>query len=312
MSVTGLSPSISAAVDSPIEMAVLETLAYSDIFDYPLSLEELMRYLPIPADRDALKNQIAAIPSVARDDSTGFYHLAGRGNIIAVRRAREAASRSSFNRALAYGKILGQFPFARMAAMTGSLAMLNLSANADMDFMLVTAPNRLWIARALAVTFGRLMRLTGDRICVNLLVSENSLEWSRHDLYSAREMGQMIPISGMTVYRRLRESNPWVASFLPNAGSAPGHSPDTPRQSGSRLQRFLELLLPETLAARLDSLLMDFQLRRIIREYGQGLESNFTIDLCQGNFHNHRTRTDDAFQARLVSLGITPREDFEQ
>lgn len=306
MSLTGFSPSNAKEAILPIERAALETLAYSDIFEYPLTLDELLRYLPVRADREGLKDQFSAIRSISFDDSTGFYHLSGRDEIVATRKGRENASRASFERALFYGRILGHFPFVRMVSMTGSLAMLNLSKNADMDFMLVTVPNRLWISRLFAVVFGRLMRLTRDRICVNLLVSESALEWPRHDLYSAREMGQMIPIVGMPVYRRLRDLNPWVESFLPNAKSAPGHSPKNPAKTGSWLQRILEFLLPAKLASKLDGCLMDIQLRKIARKYGQGMEANFNGDVCQGNFHNHRTWADEYFHARLVSLGLRP------
>lgn len=296
-------------VVSPLERAALETLAYSDIFDYPLTLDELHRYLPIPISHEELKKNV---PQSLLCGAKGYYFLPNRASLVDLRLARESASRPAFNRALRYGRILGRLPFVRMVSMTGSLAMLNLSKNADMDFMLITAPRRLWIARAFAATFGRLMRLTGDRICVNLLVSENALEWPRHDLYSAREMGQMIPIVGVSVYRRLRDLNSWVESFLPNAASAPEHSPARPGETGSRLQKFLEFLLPEKLGNWLDGLLMNIQLRKISRKYGQGMESNFTVDVCQGNFHNHRTWADEFFHARLVSLGLKPGEAAEK
>lgn len=311
MSVTEFSPSLTQSAGSSLERAVLETLAYSDIFEYPLTLDELLRYLPIPAGRQGMEDQLAAMPSISLDDSTGYYHLTGREEIVAIRRSRERDSYNSFRRALAYGRILGHLPFVRMVSMTGSLAMLNLSKNADMDFMLVTAPNRLWIARAIAVTFGRLMRLTGDRICVNLLVSLEALEWPRHDLYSAREMGQMIPIVGFSVYCRIRELNSWVGSFLPNANSAPDHSPKGLGETGSWLQKFIEALLPGKTAARLDNFLMGIQLRKIARKYGQGMETNFNVHICQGNFHNHRTWAGEFFHARLVSLGLNPSEVSE-
>ncbi|MBI2331068.1 MAG: hypothetical protein HYU84_02650, partial [Chloroflexi bacterium] len=41
---------------SSLERAILETLAYSDVFDYPLTLDELHRYLTYPAAKDELLN----------------------------------------------------------------------------------------------------------------------------------------------------------------------------------------------------------------------------------------------------------------
>ncbi|MBE7435889.1 MAG: hypothetical protein HS100_18370 [Anaerolineales bacterium] len=313
MAVTGISPPLKQADVSPLERAVLETLAYSDIFDYPLTLKELHRYLPILVKRDELESQLPYLKGNSFEDSAGvYYHLPGRGGIVEVRKVREKNSMGSFRRALFYGRILELMPFVRMVAITGSLAMLNLSKNADMDFMLVTAPHRLWIARAFAVTFGRLMRLTGDRICVNLLVSERALEWPRHDLYSAREMAQMIPIAGLNMYHKLRESNPWVATILPNASDLPDHSPPKPDETGSWIQHFLELLFPGKFGAWLDDLLMKIQLRKINHKYGQSAEANFNIHVCQGNFHDHRKWAWEYFHARLVSLGLESGEGSTQ
>ncbi|KAA0284456.1 MAG: hypothetical protein EDM79_02260 [Chloroflexi bacterium] len=302
MTLTVVSQSLAPTAITPLERAIFETLAYSDIFDYPLMLIELRRYLSLSISLDELKSQIPLINSLPNRD--GYYHLPGRDEIVAIRKGRNSASRRDFHRALSNGKILAHIPFVRMVAMTGSLAVLNLSKNADMDFMLVTAPHRLWIARAFAVTFGRLMRLTGDRICVNLLVSERALEWPRHDLYSAREMAQMIPIAGLNMYHKLRESNPWVATILPNASDLPDHSPPKPDETGSWIQHFLELLFPGKFGAWLDDLLMKIQLRKINRKYGHSAEANFNVHVCQGNFHDHRAWADEFFRARLVSLGL--------
>lgn len=305
-------------ISSPsLERAILEALAYSDIFDYPLTLDELHRYLPVSIAKTALRNSVPQsllcdFPQPSGSSTEIFYSLPNRSSIVELRLKREVASRPAFRRALSYGRILGLLPFVRMIAMTGSLAMLNLSKNADMDFMLVTVPKRLWIARAFAVTFGRLMRLTGDRICVNLLVSESSLEWPRHDLYSAREMGQMIPIVGPDMYRRLRRANQWTCEFLPNADVAPNLTPENIRETGSLGQRILEAIFSGRFGGWLDDAVMKFQLRKITRKYGNGAEANFTADVCQGNFHDHRKWAGEFYRERLLALGLEPGKGVAQ
>lgn len=300
-------PHASSAV---LETAVLEALAYSDIFDYPLTVEELHRYLPVQATLAGLRKGLS--PAMKADNSQGYYFLAHRAHLVDLRLERESASRPAFQRALFYGRIIGLLPFVRMVAITGSLAMLNLSKNADMDFMLVASPNRLWIARAFAVTFGRLMRLFGDRICVNLLVSENALAWPLRDLYSAREMGQMIPIVGLGIYHHLRDANPWTNEFLPNAASAPSRTPEKIRETGSVVQRIFEALFPGRFGGWLDGTVMKFQLRKIARKYGRGAETNFTADVCQGNFHDHRKWAGEYFRERLAALGLETGERVSQ
>lgn len=277
-----------------LERAVLETLAYSDIFEYPLRLEEVHRYLPLRAELDEVHSALERVGQV--DSKNGYYFLAGHGDYVDIRAQRTNASLSAFAWALRHGRILGWLPFIRMAGLTGSLALKNLSKGADMDFMLVTQSGRLWTARAFAVTFGRMMRLLGHRICVNLLVSENALLWPQHDLYSAREMCQMIPISGIDVYLRLRAANKWTESILPNATQ----SCEVLETSQDSIN-LLEFLLRGKLGDRFEQWCMEFQLRHILRR-GASDETNFTADVCQGNFHNHRKWTHEVFQEKLMAL----------
>jgi len=281
-----------------LQQAVLETLAYSDVFDYPLTFDELHRYLTASAPPADLAACLSDMSVVATEN--GFYFLAARHEIVRTRMGREQASRAAFQRACWYGAILGSLPFVRMVTLTGSLAMLNLNHDADMDYMLVTQPGRLWLARAFAVLFGRLMRIFGDRICVNLLVSESALEWHPRDLYSAREMCQMIPLTGLDVYQRLRAANTWTKSFLPNADSAPALTPEV--KSTSVFQQWLEIPLRGKLGDALEGWSMNLQLKKIMHTYGTGIEANFSADLCQGNFHDHRRGTENSFNERLALL----------
>jgi len=291
-----------------LETAILETLAYSDIFDYPLKIDELHRYLVVPASKDRILQCAASFDRVASCE--GYYFLAGRAEVVDLRKIRASASQKIYERAVFYGRILGSLPFVRMVALTGSLTVMNLSKGADMDYMLVTQPGRLWTARAFAVTFGRLMRPFGHRICVNLLVSENALSWPVHDLYSAREMCQMIPITGMDVYRRLRKVNSWTESILPNSGfTAPNLVQIPPDNTRNQPQPLLESPPGRKIGEQFEGGLRKLQMWRLARRFGVGSETNFTADVCQANFHNHRQWADKYFHARLVSLGLAEGAD---
>ncbi len=280
---------------SLLKPAILSALAYSDIFDYPLRLDELHRYLTISASIEELTEYMDHCDCVESKD--GYYFLASRSAIVGIRKQREANSRKAFDRAIFYGRILGTLPFVRMVTLTGSLAMLNLSKNPDMDFMLVAKHGRVWTARAFAILLGKIARLFGDTICPNLIVSECALEWPLHDLYSARELCQMIPIAGADFYLRLLAANSWVESVLPNA---------SPKKTSevSKTSEVWELLLRGTLGDKLESWEMTRKIARFSKQAGFGAETIFSADVCQGNFHHHRKWTHDIYQERLCALGI--------
>src|SRR3989304_1672546 len=286
-----------------LSRAVLYTVAYADIFDHPLTALEIHRYLTgVSIPLDALIRVLEEDRLLTRTGD--YFTLPGRAEIVSIRIQREARSRKLMPRAIQYGRILGGLPYVRMVALTGSLAVLNLSQGADMDYMLVTQPGRLWTARAFSGTFGRVMRPFGHTICVNLLVSEDALFWPQHDLYSAREICQMIPITGVNVYRRMRSANMWTESILPNSTlSAPDLVQPPAYRKTNRIQSVLETPLQGGGGARLEQWAMRFQSHRMEQRSGAGDETVFSADICQANFHHHRRGTREMFQQRLKNLG---------
>ena len=282
-----------------LERAILETLAYSDIFKYPLQLLELHRYLPMYIEVEKLSSALDMLGAKV-GKKADYYFLPGRAEIVDIREQREARSRSLLPHAMTYGCILGSLPFIRMVTLTGSLAVLNSSENADFDYMLVTAPNRVWTARAFALLFNRLTRLFGHTLCPNLILSENALAWSTHDLYSAREFCQMVPITGIDVYRKLMKANQWVKDFLPNALQ----TSEVSKTSEVSLQNLLELPLRSRLGNIIESWEMNRKIVRFSKLPGFGEETVFNADMCQGNFDNHKKWTRAALQERLRKLNL--------
>lgn len=304
MSLTLLSPPPALVDMSALEHAILSALAYSDIFDHPLTLDELHKFLTIPTERNEIEACAFQIDKVSCKD--GFYFLSDRPEVIEIRKKREADSRKAFRRAIFYGRIMARLPFTRMVALTGSLAMLNLSKNNDMDYMLVAKPGRVWTARAFALLFGRLARLFGDVICPNVIVSENALVWDAKNLYTAREFAQMIPVSGADVYHRLYTANLWVLDVLPNTiplslGERGGV------REGSMAQTFFESLLTTKLGDLLESWEMNRKIARFKKQAGYGVETNFSADICQGNFDHHSSWTLKAYEERLRTLSLQER-----
>src|SRR5574341_212690 len=188
------------------------------------------------------------------------------------------------------------------------VAVMNVSNPADFDYMLIAAPGRVWTARAFALAFNRLTRLRGDTLCPNLILSETALEWPVHDLYSARELCQMIPITGLDVYARLMQTNQWVGSFLPNAfmENVSSHK-NIPPKSQARvfaLQSLFEFPLRGKLGDRFEHWEMKRKIARFSKQKGFGQETVFNAEMCQGNFDHHGSWTREALAKRLQQYVI--------
>jgi hypothetical protein len=290
-----------------LKQAILEALAYSDIFEYPLQLKELHRYLPVQAEVEQLSVAFESMNGEV-EEKDGYYFLTGREEIVEIRRQCEAHSKKLLPIALKFGRIIGSLPFVRMVALTGSLAVLNISKNVDFDYLIVTVPARVWTARAFALLFNRITRLFGHTLCPNLIVAEIKLDWPRHDLYSARELFQMIPITGMDVYRKLMQVNEWANEYLPN-GIQDFSREYKATKVATTLKSLFEYLLRSKLGDRFEQWEMTRKVARFSKQDGFGEETTFTADVCQGNFHHHRKRTQEAFEEKLGVIARRAKPD---
>jgi hypothetical protein len=229
-----------------------------------------------------------------------YYVLAGREGLAQTRIRRQQASKRTMRQADAWGQLIARLPYVRMVTVTGSLAVDNAEAGDDVDYLVITAPGRVWLARALTVAIVRLAALRGLKLCPNYVLSETALALPERDVYTARELLQMRPVAGHRVYARMLAANAWCAELLPNWPR------DSVRVDESRgiLTRLGEAML----GGRLGNALERWLLRRKGRELsdrgaGNG-EAVFTAEVCKGHFDAHRARLEAELALRLSRLGL--------
>jgi hypothetical protein len=216
-----------------------------------------------------------------------------------------------WTQAARYGRIIAALPFVRMVAVTGSLAMNNAEEGKDIDFMLVTAPGRLWTVRALSLLVARFAKRAGVHLCPNYLVTTDALELSERSLYVAHELAQMIPLSGLDIYQELRRINNWTDEFLPNAAGLPELPGGIqPRENSSLIQKVLALLFRLLPGRPFETWEMNRKIARLSREQSASLESYFSADVCKGHMDKHGEHIATALAARLQRTTIAATSDI--
>jgi hypothetical protein len=295
------------AVRTGLGAAVLRTLAYADVFDFALTSAELHRYLVgVRATPHEVALAVADLGDavVARH---GLVALAGRDGLLDLRTVRRHASARMWPAALRYAQAVGSLPFVRMVAVTGALACGNATDDGDIDLMVVTAPDRLWLARAATILVVRHASGRGDELCPNYFVADHLLELDPRDLYGAHELAQMVPVTGLEVYRRLRATNQWSFELLPNAGGPPFRPP-----SRQEVLRRLRPLAEGPLRTPLGSAVERWErTRKVTRLRSEaiangGAEAAFDAHRCKGHLDGHATRIRDEYERRVRSLGLEP------
>ncbi|MBI4153656.1 hypothetical protein HY503_01540 [Candidatus Woesebacteria bacterium] len=197
------------------------SLLYHDIFDYPLSLGELIKWQG--GKRLSIKRKPLII------NKNGFYFIEGREGTIFKRLLRERISLRKLEIARKAGKILRLIPTIRMVAVTGALSMESAGEESDIDLMIVAQKGTLWTTRVLTLIFLDLIgfprriyadKNQKDKLCLNIWLDETSLTWPKksRNSYTAHEICQIRPLVNKDkTYEKFIYSNRWVKEFWPNA-----------------------------------------------------------------------------------------------
>ena len=206
--------------------AIIKTLIYSDIFDFPLTKQEIWKYL-ISKKKISQKDFLKLLKNKKTLSKNNFYFLKGREEIIRKRKDRKKIGVNKIEKAKKIINLISIIPSIYLVGITGSLALLNSEKKEDIDIFLISSKGTVWITRFLAVIIlklsgnyrSRTERNVEDKICLNMIIGEDCLNINnkRQDLYTAHEIIQLLPIfERNNTYKQFLNNNLWIKRFMPN------------------------------------------------------------------------------------------------
>lgn len=242
---------------SSLEKSVLRTLLYSDIFDFPLTTQEVStRLIGNSAGIKEVESAIKALIKrkhlqTTNSNGQSYYHFSGRQSLVSSRRSRSVISAGKRTKAAFYASLLGRIPSVQAVFLTGSLAVSNTRPDDDIDLLVVASAHSLWRTRPLVVA---LLEFAGARrrpaattvqnkVCANIYLSADSLSLphANRNLYTAYEIIQARPLIDKSgIYTSFITSNSWVREYLPNAFKPAKAKPSKNRVSVP--PRFIQLI----------------------------------------------------------------------
>lgn len=207
---------------------IIATLAYSDIFHYPLTLEEFSFYcIGKPLSQKEIEQEVQKIPSITKQQ--GFFVFKGREHLVEERLKRRKISEEKLALIKTIGKCFHFIPTISFVGISGGLAMKNATEDDDIDLFILTHHNTVWITRLLVTVilflFGkkrpRKVVHAKDMVCPNMFLDEQAFSFKKEqqNLYTAHEIVQVKPLGEMGAYIRFLKMNTWVEKYLPNAYS---------------------------------------------------------------------------------------------
>lgn len=315
--------------------AILRTLAYYDVFDYPLTIDELWRWLfPRPGSRLMVKDQ-AQLETVVTEMATaheleqlgGYITLPGRIEIIEIRTTRTLVGQKKWSRATTTAKFLEIVPFVKMVAVVNTLAIDNARPESDIDLLIVTAPQHIWLARMMVTGIvsmlgyrrsgGRAATKIANQICLSFYVTTDALDMEPlkrgpDDPHFAFWTAQAVPLLDDGTYLHYQAANGWITELLPHAWSWDWQQKVLVPSAGLRsIKQFYQIFLSTPIGLWIENWVRQRQRRRFERDTeSRSRESDSDVVISEDvlKFHEHDRRLEyrQKFQVRLRTLGIDP------
>jgi hypothetical protein len=282
---------------------VYATLAYFDIFDWPLTVDEIARYLLwATADKKELWVFLNNDPGIQRHGD--FYFFLGRRAVVEVRREREAVASRYWRKTAKFAPLLQMVPFVKMVAVCNTLATNNTDKDSDIDLFIVTAKNRLFLARTITTLFFALIGIRrhgkkiAGRFCLSFFVSEDSLNLENikigtRDIYLPFWILTMKPLFGEEVYAKVVAENSWIQRFFPR----PAESREFLPKSGflRAFGRVQEFIFGKKVGDKLEAWLSKYHKERHQRRLGElGAASSVVVNDSMLKYHNVDKRAEIA------------------
>lgn len=250
--------------------SILKTLLYFDLFHYPVSKEELSLFLDVPckeADLEEGLQQLHDNQQIYLFDS--FYCLHDDPALISKRNKDNLRAEKLLKKAVRISRFLFQFPFVRAVGISGSLSKNVADEQADIDYFIITAPNRLWIARTLLHLYKKLTFLTKRQhhYCMNYFIDQEAYKIQEQNVYTAMELVTLLPVCGNPVLQQFYKANNWSRWFFPNLNPK---ERVTHNNYNSPLKRLTEFLLSNKYSNRLDNYLLTLTDKRWSKKVVEG------------------------------------------
>lgn len=226
-----------------LEQSLLKTLAFFDIFDYPLTREELFRYLWNVPSALNYSDFVVELEKMREnklfqniEQRGGYYFLAGRGEIIAKRERKIFYTEEKIKIARHAARKLRYIPFIK-AMFVCNLLPVGVKASSDIDVLIIPKEGHIWLSRFLSTLVLTLFRLRPtnfgipffskqksmtDKICLSFYLTDTNIDLSGIciegiDVYQVYWNLCLIPLYDPTnLYTKFQEKNIWTKKYIPN------------------------------------------------------------------------------------------------
>jgi hypothetical protein len=290
---------------------IVKTVLYFDVFKYPLTSDELFENSAIGISKESFMAELGDLldNKVLRREGDFILSAEGTKSDIQKRLNGNAGARKIMPIAYKYSRKIASFPFVEGVCLSGGLSKNYFDEDGDIDFFIITKPNRLWICRSLLILkYKTLSKQAKKYWCTNYFISSGNLSIPDINVFAGTELAFLIPSVNYSIYIKLLEQNNWYKNRFPNKQElSKENCLDIP---DAFFKNVIENSLKGKFGQWLDEKLLNITLKRWRKKYPDMDDKDFDLqfrsrkDVCKRHTHG--------FQNKVLVLWRNKKEEFEK
>ncbi|MEZ4854004.1 nucleotidyltransferase domain-containing protein [Flavobacterium sp.] len=196
-------------------MESLKAILYFSIFRYPLKLEEIHNYTNYEKQLETEKELAYLISEKIVTKIDNFYVYNNDLESVPKRLKGNLQSKQALEKAKERAKFIAKFPFVKAVGVSGSLSKGYFDNESDIDFFVITKPEKLWICRTLLMLYKKTFLLNSRKyFCINYFISTSKLEIEEQNRFTATELKTLIPLQGKEIFEEFYSKNKWIYTYF--------------------------------------------------------------------------------------------------
>lgn len=214
-----MSNSVTTCINEEILCSVMSTILYFDIFNHPLTREEIGEYAHNCSLNDNELDQAIEflITNSLLFEKNGYYLPHQKYENIVRRDRGNALAKNSWPQAISKSILISKFPFVRSVVVSGSLSKGYMDEKSDIDFLIITQPGRLWLTRSILAIYKKIFLLNSHKFfCVNYFLDYDNLMLPDKNVFIATELLFAVPVYNPEMHHRFVEVNDWSKKYYPS------------------------------------------------------------------------------------------------
>ncbi|MBC8048303.1 MAG: hypothetical protein H7Y00_16000, partial [Fimbriimonadaceae bacterium] len=202
-----------------VRKGVLRSLIYFDIFNYPLTISEIVQYSPVKLNGlSSVENILDELVESFLVFRFGeFYSLKNDPINIERRIKGNKYAADILHKALMRSQLIHRFPFVRSVNISGSLSKNYFDETTDFDFFVIAKENRIWLCRLFLTLYKKIFLLNSRKyFCINYYLDTEDMLIPDKNIFSATEIVTLKNQTGEDVFEKFIEANDWIQEYFPN------------------------------------------------------------------------------------------------